>query len=85
MKAVYRHRTSGDIFAIETDDAGRVLATCGPLFGKDFDPKMLDYDRYWNAEIQAKLADFERISPDDYLELLRKNGFYSQITQNYLF
>ena len=85
MKAIYRHKTSGDIFAIQTDDTGNVIATCGPQFGKDFDPKILDYDEYWNSEIQAKLVDFEEISKDDYLELLRKNGFYSQITQNYLF
>lgn len=85
MKAIYRHKQSGDIFAIETDDAGQVVAACGPLFGKDFDPKVLDYDAYWNAEIQAKLADFERVSKDDYLELLRQNGFYPQITQRYLF
>jgi len=85
LKAIYRHRRSGDIFAIETDDAGRVLGTCGPLFANDFNPKMLDYDQYWNREIQAKLADFERISEDDYLRLLHENGFYSQITQNWLF
>ena len=98
MKAIYRHKQSGDIFAIETDGAGRVVAACGPLFGKDFDPKNLDYDAYWNTEIQAKLADFERVwktpspcgdSPfaggEFYLELLRQNGFYPQITQRYLF
>jgi hypothetical protein len=85
MKAVYRHQKTGDIFAIETDDEGRVLSTCGPLFDKDFDPKMLDYDQYWNTEIQARLADFVRICPDDYLRLLHENGFHSQVTQNYLF
>lgn len=85
MKAIYRHKTSGDIFAIETDESDAVVSTCGPLFGKDFDPKILDYDEYWNTEIQAKLADFLEISKDDYLELLRKNGFYPQVTQRYLF
>ena len=85
MKAIYRHKQSGDIFAIETDDAGQVIAACGPLFGKDFDPKNLDYDDYWNTEIQAKLADFEKITQADYLELLCQNGFYPQISQNYLF
>lgn len=85
MKAIYRHKTSGDIFGIETDDSGHVLSTCGPLFGKDFDPKWLDFDEYWNTEIQAKLTDFEKISKDDYLELLGKNGFYPQITQRHLF
>ena len=85
MKSLYRHKRSGDIFAIETDDTGQIVATSGPLFGDDFDPKMLDYDEYWNREITAKLSDFERITKDDYLELLRKNGFYSQITQRHLF
>lgn len=85
MKSLYRHKRSGDIFAIETNDAGQVISTSGPLFCDDFDPKMLDYDEYWNSEIAAKLADFEQITKDDYLELLRKNGFYLQITQRHLF
>lgn len=85
MKAIYRHKKSGDIFAIETDDAGQVIAACGPLFGKDFDPKKLDYDEYWNTEIQAKLADFEMITEDDYLELLHKNGFITDFIQKHLF
>lgn len=53
MKSLYRHTRSGDVFAIETNEAGQVLATSGPLLGKDFDPKFLDYDDYWNTEIQA--------------------------------
>ena len=44
--AAYRHKRTGDIFAIETDDAGQVISTSGPLFGDDFNPKMLDYDEY---------------------------------------
>jgi hypothetical protein len=48
MKAIYRNRRSGDVFGIETDAAGRVVATSGPLFGDGFDPKDLDYDEYWN-------------------------------------
>lgn len=47
MKLLYRHKRTGDIFAIETDGVGQVLATSGPLFGDDFYPKMLDYDDYW--------------------------------------
>ena len=27
MKAIYRHRKSGDLFAIETDEKGAVLST----------------------------------------------------------
>ena len=85
MKAIYRHKKSGDIFAIETDAAGNVLATSGPLFGAGFDPAMLDYDGYWNREIAAKLADFERVSREDYAAMLRKNGFFSPVTQRHLF
>jgi len=46
---------------------------------------MLDYDDYWNTEIKAKIKDFVRISKDDYLEILRKNGFVIQTSQKRLF
>ena len=85
MKAIYRNKTSGDVFAIETDDGGTVVSTCGPLFADGFDPAKLDYDEYWNTEIQTKLADFEKITEDDYLELLHKNGFITDFNQRYLF
>jgi hypothetical protein len=76
MKALYRHKQSGDIFAIETDERGNVLSTSGPLLSRDLDPSTLDYDGYWNTEIQAKLPDFERITKADYLELLSQNGIF---------
>ena len=85
MKSLYRHKRSGGIFAIETNQAGQVISTSGPLFDDDFEPKMLDYDEYWNAEIQAKLPDFERITKADYLELLRQNGFIIDHNQRHLF
>ncbi len=85
MKSLYRHKRSGDIFAIETNEAGQVISTSGPLFSDDFDPKMLDYDEYWNTEIQTKLADFERITKADYLELLVRNGFIIDHNQKHLF
>lgn len=85
MKALYRHKKSGDIFAIETDDKGKVLNTSGPLLSKDLNPKMLDYDDYWNTEIKGKIKDFQRISKDEYLEILRKNGFVIQTSQKRLF
>jgi hypothetical protein len=85
MKALYRHKKGGDIFAIETGKAGEVISTAGPLLIKDLDPKMLDYDDYWNTEIKAKIKDFQRISKDDYLEILRKNGFVIQTIQKHLF
>jgi len=64
---------------------GVLLGTSGPLFGEGFDPAVLDYDDYWNREVAAKLGEFERVGRDEYLELLRANGFYPQITQRYLF
>ena len=85
MKSIYRHKPSGDLFSIETDDKGNVLSTCGPLLFKELDPKLLDYDDYWNTEISAKLADFQRLNRDDYKELLIKNGFVIQSSQRYLF
>ena len=94
MKAMYRHKKSGDVFAIETEvDPSspkasprlRVLKTSGPLLTKDLNPDVLDYDDYWNTEIQAKIKDFVRISKDDYLELLRKNGFVIQTIEKHLF
>ena len=85
MKAIYRHKKTGDVFAIETNEGGTVVATCGPLFADGFDPAKLDYDEYWNTEIQTKLADFEKITEDDYLELLHKNGFITDFNQHYLF
>jgi hypothetical protein len=85
MKAIYRHKQSGDVFAIETDGVGNVVSTCGPLFGEGFDPTALDFDAYWNTEVQAKLGDFVRVSQDDYLELLRKNGFITDFNQGHLF
>jgi hypothetical protein len=85
MKAIYRNKKSGEMFAIETDDKGKVLSTCGPLLFKDLDPKILDYDDYWNMEVSAKIEDFERIKRDDYRELLIKNGFVIQQSQRHLF
>ena len=43
MKSLYRHKQSGDIFAIEIGELGNVRSTSGPLFSDDLDPKLLDY------------------------------------------
>ena len=85
VKSLYRHKQSGDIFAIETDEAGNVRSTSGPLFSNDLDPKPLDYDEYWNTEVQANLDDFVCITKADYLDILRQNGFVTQFNQNQLF
>ncbi|MHB9070237.1 MAG: hypothetical protein ACYC54_07690 [Sedimentisphaerales bacterium] len=85
MKALYRHKHSNDLFAIETDSKGKVLNTSGPLLSKYLDPEILDYDNYFKDEVKAKIKDFICISKDEYLEILRKNGFYSQRIQRHLF
>ena len=85
MKAIYRNKKSGDLFAIETDEKGNVLSTSGPLMFKELDPKMLDYDDYWNPDIKASISDFERLDKKEYREILIKNGFIIQPIQKRLF
>ena len=84
-KALYRHKTNGQIFAIETDDYGIVVSTAGPLLFKDIDPETLKLDGKCNDNVKYNFKDFELIPKHEYLEMLRQNGFSSQITQNYLF
>ncbi len=85
MKSLYRHKQSGDIFAIEIGELGNVRSTSGPLFSDDLDPRLLDYDEYWNTEVQTKLDDFVRITKADYKEILRQNSFVTQFNQKHLF
>ncbi len=85
MKALYKYKKSGDIFAIETDKDGTILSTCGPLLTKDLDPENLDYDEYWNNDVQANLDSFEKLSKLQYREILQKNGFNIQSSQKSLF
>ena len=84
-KAIYRNRKSGDLFAIETDDKGVVLSTSGPLLFKELDPKVLDYDDYWNPDVSANIEDFEQLTKDDYRDILYKNGFIRDSSQRHLF
>jgi hypothetical protein len=37
MKALYKHKRSNDIFAIETNEGGEVISTAGPLLIKELD------------------------------------------------
>ena len=85
MKAIYKHKRSGDLFAIETDDQGKVVSTSGPLLVKDLNPDELDYDNYWDEDIKAHLNEFVLLSKAEYEELLKKAGFFIQETQRSLF
>jgi len=85
QKAIYKHKRSGDLFAIETDDGGRVISTSGPLLFKDLDPKKLDYDNYWDNDVKVHLTEFVLLSKAEYEELLKKAGFFIQETQRSIF
>ena len=84
-KAIYRHKRTGDLFAIETDVNGSIVASSGPLLFKDLDPEKLDYDDFWNHDIKVHLKEFELLSEAEYKELLFNNGFSIQSTQRSLF
>lgn len=84
-KAIYKHKRSGDLFAIETDDQGEVVSTSGPLLVKDLNPNELDYDNYWDEDIKAHLSEFVLLSKAEYEELLKRTGFFIQGTQRSIF
>ena len=84
-KALYKHKRSGDLFAIETDDQGNVVSTSGPLLVKDLNANELDYDNYWDEDIKARLSEFVLLSKAEYEELLKKTGFFIQETQRSIF
>ena len=84
-KALYKHKRSGDLFAIETDDQGKVVSTSGPLLVKDLDPNELDYDNYWDGDISSHLNEFVLLSKVEYKELLKKTGFFIQESQRSIF
>ena len=85
MKALYHHKKSGDLFAIETNEQGDILSTAGPLLCKDIDPGLLNYDDYFSSEIKIKHNEFELLSKAEYEELLMECGFSRQVNQKHLF
>ena len=85
MKALYRHKRTGDLFAIETDETGEVISTSGPLLTKDLNPAALDYDNYWDPDIRANIDGFELLSQAEYRELLKRNGLFVQESQRSIF
>jgi hypothetical protein len=84
-KALYKHKETGDLFAIETDERGNVISTSGPLLIKDLNPNELDYDNYWDEDIRAHLTEFVLLSKAEYEELLKKTGFFVQESQRSIF
>jgi len=84
-KAIYRHKRTGDLFAIETDDEGKVLSTSGPLLMKELDAKELDYDNYWDEDIKAEVSEFVLLSKSEYAALLKEAGFFVQESQRSIF
>ncbi len=84
-KSLYRHKRSGDLFAIETDESGKVISTSGPLLTKDLSPEALDYDNYWNPDIKTNMDGFEPLSQAEYRELLKQTGFFVQESQKTIF
>ena len=84
-KAIYKHKISGDLFAIETDGDGNVLSTSGPLLVKDLNAEELDYDNYWDEDIKAHLSEFVLLSKAEYEELLKRTGFFIQESQRSIF
>ncbi len=85
MKAIYRHKRSGDLFAIETDDTGKVISTSGPLLTKDLKPEQLDYDTFLNPDVESHIDGFELLSKFEYKELLKRTGFFIQERQRSIF
>ena len=84
-KALYRHKRTGDLFAIETNEDWTVLSTSGPLLVKDLNPEELDYDNYWDEDIKAHLSEFVLLSKAEYEELLKRTGFFIQESQRSMF
>ena len=84
-KAIYKHKRTGDLFAIETDEQGNVISTSGPLLTKDLKPEELDYDNYWDEDIKSHLDEFVLLSKSEYEELLKRTGFFIQETQRFIF
>ena len=85
MKSLYRHKNSGDLFALETDQQGNIVSTAGPLLYKDIDPEQLNYDDYFSSEIKIKHKEFQLLSKAEYEEMLMKCGFYRQVSQKNVF
>jgi len=85
QKAIYKHKKTGDLFAIESDEDGNVLSSSGPLLVKDLNAEELDYDNYWDEDIKGHLSEFVLLSKAEYEELLKRTGFFIQESQRSIF
>jgi hypothetical protein len=85
LKALYRHKTNGHFFAIETDEYGNVVSTAGPLLFDDLNPGGVTYDNHLDIEVKYHLPEFELLSKLEYKELLNRAGFSIQETQRSIF
>jgi len=85
QKAIYRHKMTSDLFAIESDEDVNVLSTSRPLLVKDMNPNELDYDNYWDDDIKAHLSEFVLLSKAEYEELFKRTGFFIQESQRSIF
>ena len=85
QKAIYKHKKTGDLYAIESDEDGNVLSSSGPLLVKDLNPEELDYDNYWDEDIKGHLSEFVLLSKAEYEELLKRTGFFIQESQRSIF
>jgi len=84
-KALYKHKKTGDLFAIETNERENVISTSGLLLTKDLKAEELDYDNYWDKDVKAHLSEFVLLSKAEYEELLKRTGFFIQETQRSIF
>ena len=85
LKGLYRHKTTGHIFAIETDEYGNVVSTAGPLLFDDLNPGGIAYDNYVDIEVKYHLPEYELLSKLEYKELLKRTGFFIQESQRSIF
>ena len=84
-KAIYKHKKTGDLFAIETNGEGKVVSTSGPLLIKGLEANEVDYDNYRDEDTKEHLSEFVLLSKAEYEEVLKKAGFFVQEPQRSIF
>ena len=65
-RAFWRHSTSGDIYAVETNEDGKAWAAVGPLYYTDVtDAYLADLDVSTEEETAAMAGEGEELSTND--------------------